>query len=65
MVCATATITCADCRALHTVLISKRLDAKVLEVWGLAGVKKVARFSPRQAVYLAYHRRVVFKKPRV
>ena len=47
-----------------TVLTSKDLDTKLLEAWGLEGVRKVAPFSAKQAGYLEYHRRVVFKKPR-
>ena len=45
-----------------TVLVSKSLDRTVLEAWGLAGIKKVAPFSRKQAKYLAYHRKYVFEK---
>lgn len=48
-----------------TLLVSKRLEPSLLKAWGLEAVRKVAAFSPKQAKYLAYHRRVVFKKPRM
>ena len=47
-----------------TVLVSPLLERAVLEAWGLQGVTKVAPFSVKQAGYLAYHRTVVFRKPR-
>lgn len=45
-----------------TVLVSGRLDRAVLEAWGLARSKKVAAFSRKQSVYLAYHRQRVFRQ---
>lgn len=47
-----------------TILVSRQLDRKVLEAWGLAGVKKVTPFSVEQAQYLAHHRKHVFERRR-
>ena len=44
------------------VLISSKLDRKVLQKWGIEKVKKVGRFNPQQCVYLRYHRSRKFKK---
>lgn len=44
-----------------TLLVSKDLDRGVLEAWGLRDLRKVARFSRKQATYMAYHRRQVFR----
>jgi putative restriction endonuclease len=48
-----------------SVLVSSKLDSKTLERWGLKHVTNVGAFSTSQAVYLAYHREHVFKKPMV
>jgi putative restriction endonuclease len=41
-------------------LVSSRLDAKVLSAWGIALPKNVGPFREEQRKYLEYHRRVLF-----
>ncbi|WP_215779107.1 HNH endonuclease [Paludibacterium sp. B53371] len=44
-------------------LISPRLERRVLAQWGLSETVNVGKFSPQQAVFLNYHRSFVFKQP--
>ena len=43
-------------------LISPQLDRVVLEKWGIAEGTNVGRFHAEQAVFLDYHRCVVFRQ---
>lgn len=43
-------------------MVTRQLDQRVLEAWGLQQKKNVGNFSPEQRVYLAYHRTEIFKR---
>ena len=47
-----------------TLLISKKLNRAVLELWGLKESMNVGAFRPQQCAYLQYHRDEVFGKKR-
>ncbi|PHV16310.1 HNH endonuclease [Janthinobacterium sp. BJB303] len=43
-------------------LVSPKLKSEIMSTWGIPMKKNVGKFKPSQAMFLAYHRRYVFKK---
>ena len=44
-----------------TLIKSPHLDQAVMEAWGMTGLENVGAFTPKQSIYLNYHRTAVFK----